>query len=272
MLATCVCMFLLQSCHKDNADDLSDMRHVQISNLYETVSNDIFKTFLYSVLAINDSLYHPNDSTNFRHNDPCLTFDLTPFDTATWPKTLHIVFPSGGCLGYDGINRAGEITVEIPAASLTPNLKFTVSFNNFSVGTIPVSGYKKIYITDNNGTLFIDSTFLQINSTSPSTEWTSFHYLQWALGKSTHQDISDDLFMYNGTASCLPLTENDPEEISFNVNIIEALQFINYCYWIGSGKTEIIPTGQSIRTVTYLDSCINQALVTVNNESRDISF
>lgn len=272
LLAMCISTGLFESCHKDNPDDLSDMRHVQISNLYETVSNDIFKTFLYGVLAINDSLYHPNNTANFRFNDPCMSLNLTPFDTVTWPKTLHIAFASGGCSGYDGVGREGEITVVMPAAALTSDLKFSVSFNNFLIGTIPVSGYKNIYLTNNSGTSFMDTTLLQINTTTPSTEWTSRHYLQWALGKSTHQDISDDLFLYNGHASCIPLTETDPDGISFDVNIVDALQFINYCYWIGSGKTEIIPTGKSIRTVTYLDSCINQALVTVNNESRDISF
>jgi len=272
LLAMCLSIGLFESCQKDNPDDLSDVRHVQISNLYETVSNDIFKTFLYSVLAINDSLYHPNDTTNFRFNEPCLSLNLVPFDTVTWPKTLHITFSSGGCTGYDGVSREGDITVEMPAADLTPNLKFTVSFNNFLIGTIPVSGYKNIYLTTNSGTSFMDTTFLQINTTTPSTEWTSRHYLQWALGKSTHQDISDDLFLYNGNASCMPLTENDPDEISFDVNIVEALQFINYCYWIGSGKAEIIPSGRSVRTVTYLDSCINQAIIVVNNESQYVSF
>jgi len=272
LLTASICITLLQACHKDNPDDLSDMRHVQISNLYETVSNDIFKTFLYSVIAINDSLYHPNDSTNFRYNDPCITFNLVPFDSITWPKTLHIVFPAGGCLCFDGISRAGEMIVDIPAASLPLNQKFGISFNNYSIGTIPVNGYKKIYITDNSNYLFTDTSYLQINSASPVMQWSSLHYLEWILGSSTHQNITDDLFLYNGKASCIPLSGSSSDEMSFNVNIIEAFQFINYCYWIGSGKAEIVPNGLSIRTVTYLDSCINQAMVGIDNEFQNITF
>ncbi len=272
LLTISIGITLLQSCHKDVPDDLSDMRHVQISNMYETVSNDIFKTFLYSVIAINDSLYHPNDSTNFRYNDPCITFNLVPFDTITWPKTFHILFPAGGCICFDGISRAGEMMVEIPAPDLPLNSKFEISFNNYSIGTIPVSGYKKIYITSNNNYSFTDTSFLQINSTAPVMQWSSSHHLEWILGSSTHQNITDDLFMYNGKASCIPLSGSSSDEMSFTVNIIEALRFINYCYWIGSGKTEIIPSGKSIRTVTYLDSCINQAMVGADNEFQNITF
>ncbi|HNW69818.1 MAG TPA: hypothetical protein PKI01_05420 [Bacteroidales bacterium] len=274
LLAICLGLGLFQSCHKDNPDDLSDMRHVQISNLYETFSNDIFKTFLYSVIAINDSLYHPNDSANFRINDSCITLSVSANDTSTWPKTLHIAFTSGGCMCNDGIVRDGEIDIEIPSAGFPNKSEFTINFLcTYSFPeTVTINGYKKICTASSSGLFFTDTTYWETWPVMNSFHWSANHTIQWVMGNSTHQNISDDLFIYNGTSTCLPVPLAENEELSFSTNIIEALQFRNYCFWIGSGKVEVIPKGLSIRTVTYLDSCINQAIVTANNEYREISF
>jgi len=261
---------IFSSCKKDNPDDQSDMRHVQINNIYETVSNDIFKTFLYGILAANDSLYRPNDSTNYRLNEPCISFNLSPFDTTTWPKTLLLSFPSGGCECTDGVIRAGDLSIEIQSPGLQSESKFLISLNNYSIESLPVSGYKKIYGTSGVGLSFLDTTSLQVTTPFPATQWSASHNIQFALGSSTHQEPGDDLFIYNGKATCLPITAND--DLIYNATIIEAMQFINNCYWIGSGKIEIIPYNLSGRTVTYLDSCINQATITVNNENQIINF
>lgn len=270
LLIACLSIVSFQSCHKSNSDDNSDMRHVQLSNLFETLSNDVFKTSLYGVMAANDSLYHPNESTNYRLNDSCISFSLTPFDETSWPKTLHLNFSGNGQCN-DGISRAGEIIIEITGPMFQINSKYIINFNNYSIDSNIISGNKKIYITTGNFS-FADTTAMQINSNTPVMECTSTHNIQWALGNSTLQDISDDLFLYNGKASCIPLSGNSSDEMSFNANITKALQFRNYCYWIGSGKTEIIPSGLSIRTVTYLDSCVNQAMVTIDNDKQYVNF
>lgn len=274
LLAMCLSIGLFESCHKDNPGDLSNMRQVQISNLFETVSNDIFKTFLYSVLAINDSLYHPNDATNFRINDSCITLSVSTNDTSTWPKTLHISFASGGCMCSDGIIREGEIGIEIPSEGFQKEAEFTVNFlcTFYIPETVTINGYKKICAASSSGLLYTDTTYWETWPVMNSFHWSAVHTVQWATGNTTHQNISDDLFIYNGTSTCRPIPLAKNESLSFQTNIIEALQFRNYCFWIGSGKMEIIPDGLSIRTVTYLDSCINQAIVVANNQSQYISF
>ncbi len=261
---------IFTSCKKDNPNDQSDMRHVQINNIYETISNDIFKTFLYGTLAAYDSLYRPNDSANFRLNELCISINISPFDTTTWPKTLLLSLPSSGCECMDGIMRTGDISIEIQSPGLLSGTKFLISLNNYSIESMPVSGYKKIYGTSGNGLTFADTTSLQVATSFSATQWSAAHSIQWALGSSTHQDLGDDLFIYNGKATCLPLTENN--DLIYNATIIEAMQFSNYCYWIGSGKIEIMPYNLSGRTVTYLDSCINQATITVSNENQIINF
>ncbi len=258
------------SCRKDNPDDMSNMEHVRIFNSYETISNDIFKIFLNSVIAVNDSLYHPNDSTNLRFDATGISFVLNSSDTNTWPKTLHIVFPGNN--HYDGILRSGEIIVELPTPALPVNSEFNITFNNFSINNIVISGNKKIHVTDDDPLSFVDTSRIIAISIAPSAEWSSSHLIEWALGSSTHQNISDDLFIYNGNASYSTLLDSETGLLNFSSNIIEALQFANYCYWIGSGKAEIVPYNLPVRTITYLDSCFNQAVVSADNKNFNIIF
>ncbi|HOY32376.1 MAG TPA: hypothetical protein PKW80_10890 [Bacteroidales bacterium] len=273
ILVICLCLVPCLSCNKNRTDEhQTQILQAGISNLYETVSNDVFKIFLYSVLAMNDSLFHPGDAANFRLPDPCIAFNLNSTDTTTWPKTLQIIFPAGNCQGYDGINRTGRMIIEMPAASFPLHSKFTINFDNYSVGGALISGYKKIYMTGIDGYSFTDSSFLQINTTEALTDWSAVHHLQWVLGNSSHTDIADDLFIYNGTALCSTPPTSSSYDLGFKINIIEALQFANYCFWIGSGKTEIIAADLPISTVTYSDSCINQATITIDNEFQNISF
>ncbi|HNZ43398.1 MAG TPA: hypothetical protein PKN41_08660 [Bacteroidales bacterium] len=261
----------LSSCQKDTSGEQDSVQQAIISNTFETVSNDIFKTLIYSVIAVNDSLYHPNDSNNFRLNDPCITCNLNSADTLSWPKTLHMTFPAGGCQCADGVSRAGELTIEIPGPAWPLNAKFNVTFNNYTVASAVVSGFKHINITDTENFSFTDSTNLVSVSVNPSGQWSATHYCQWVQGHTTPANITDDLFIYGGNAS-YESSIDVAEGISFQVAIVDALQFANFCYWIGSGKTEIISPGHSITTLTYPDSCLNQAVLCVDNKFQTITF
>jgi len=262
---------MMNSCQKDTAGEQDNVQQAIISNTFETVSNDIFKTFLYGVLAVNDSLYRPNDSNSLRLNDPCLTYYLNTADTLVWPKTLHMVFPAEGCQCADGINRAGELIIEMPGPSWPLHAGFTVTFNNYTVASTMVSGYKHISIIDKENYSFTDTTFISSSVMSTPMQWSAVHQLEWILGNNTPANIADDLFIYGGKASCAA-NPAVAEDILFNVTIVDALQFANFCYWIGSGKAELFSPGHSITTITYSDSCLNQAVLCRDNEFQTINF
>jgi hypothetical protein len=260
-----VSLFTFNSCRKGTDGDNTELNHVILNNTGEVLSNDVFKMFLYNMMAAEDSIFTPNDSMNFHYSEPCLQFSISPYDTITWPKTITLAFPESGCYCSDGNIRGGQLIITANGLLNTPGSEFSITFNNYSVNGISFSGNKKISvaaISSDIADAFNDSTNFNISSLSGSRVWNSEHYIQWILGANTISDLTDDLFIYNG---------NSRGE-SYSGTITDALQFINNCFWVGSGQIEITPTALSKRQVTYLDSCLNQADVIINNETFRVNF
>jgi hypothetical protein len=260
-----VILFIFNSCHKSGNADNTDVSHVIINDKAEILSNDVFKTFLYSMIAAEDSLYHPNDPLNFHYTEPCLQISIIPYDTITWPKTITLAYPESGCNCSDGNIRSGLII--ITAAGLLKNigLDFNINLSNYSVNGINSNGVKKLTVTKISSGKpigFNDSCGFQIASPSGNIICNSEHSLKWVSGVSTESNLADDLFIYTGTSS----------SDSFTGIITNALQFANYCFWIGSGKIEITPINLPKRQVTYPDNCLNQADVIINNETYRVNF
>jgi hypothetical protein len=259
-----VAVFILNSCHKNSDADNADNSHVIINNTAEIISNDIFKLFLYNTMSAEDSILHPNDSLNFRYSEPCMQFAIVPYDTI-WPKTITIDFPYNNCFSPDGYQRYGQMVISAKGLLNTIGSEFIVTLNHYSVNGISVSGSKKLTVTQISSgmpTGFNDSCNFNIRSIPGIFDWSAQHQLQWILGSATKSDLTDDLFIYTGTSS----------SGSFTSVITNSLQFINYCLWIGSGKIEISPSGLAKRNVIYLDSCVNQADVLINNTTSRVNF
>jgi hypothetical protein len=257
--------FLLISCHKGINGDSTDMSQIIINNNAEVVSNDVFKMFLYNMVAAEDSLYHPADTLNFHFSEPCTQVSIVPYDTTSLPKTITLTFPESGCYCTDGNTRSGQIKITSFGLLKTINSKFTINLSNYSVNGININGIKKIsilQISSDKPIAFIDSSELQLSSVAGNISWNSVHSLRWVMGMSSENDLGDDLFIYNGNCS----------SDSYSGIITDALQFANFCYWIGSGKIEITPLGSSKHQVSYLDSCLNQADVVINNETYRVNF
>jgi hypothetical protein len=260
-----VTLFVFASCRKGKDGDNTDLTQVIINNTGEIVSNDVFKMYLYNMITVEDSIFYPNDSLNFHYFEPCLQVSISPIDTMTWPKTITLAFPESGCYCQDGNIRGGQMAITASGLFSNPGSAFNIILSNYTVNGITVSGNKKLTVTkvsSGKPVLFKDSCEFQINSLSENKIWISGHLLQWILGYTSESNLADDLFIYSGTS----------QSDSFSGIISDALQFRNYCFWIGSGKIEITPTGLSKRQVTYPDSCLNQANVLLNNETYQVNF
>ncbi len=260
-----VSLLTFNSCRKGTDSDNTGLSHVILNNTGEVLSNDVFKMFLYNVISAEDSILHPNDSLNFHYTEPCLQLSISPYDTINWPKTITLAFPESGCYCADGNIRGGQLIITTNGLLNTPGSEFSITLNNYSVNGISSSGNKKISVAGISSGIadaFIDSTNFNISTLSGSHVWSSEHYIQWILGANTISDLTDDLFIYNG---------NSRGE-SYSGTITDALQFINNCFWVGSGKIEITPATLSKRQVTYLDSCLNQADVVINNKTFRVNF
>ncbi|MEI6852256.1 MAG: hypothetical protein WCL06_05410 [Bacteroidota bacterium] len=256
--------WILSSCHKDSNGDSKDVSQVITNNTAELASNDVFKMFLYNMIAAEDSIYHPNDTLNFHYTEPCLQMGIAPYDT-TWPQTITLAFPESGCNCFDGNVRGGQIIITAKGFLDSIGSEFIVTLSNYTVNGITINGTKKLKVSKlyfGKPVAFTDSSGFQLTSASVNIVWNAEHYVQWVNGVSTQNNISDDLFIYSGTCS----------SVGYTGTITNALRFINYCFWIGSGSIEITPDGLSKRQVTFLDSCVNQADVVINNETFRVTF
>lgn len=263
------------SCKKKGMEDQFDMNHVNSFIHIENCSNDIFKTFLFALQSMQDSLFHPGDSNNLRLNENCLEVSLQPFDTNTWPKTLTIHFFESFYQCNDGITKHGTLSVLVPAPLFQLNTKYIISFSNFYSSWGPVDGTKTITISivSNNNISFNDTTTFYIADTPGTMQWLSSRNISWVMGVDTKNNIYDDLFIYTGKGEYTALDgDHTADMVEFNANVISALQFTNWCYWIGSGKAEVMPEKLSARTITFLDSCTNRVKVTLDNVDEYVNF
>ncbi|MEI6123935.1 MAG: hypothetical protein WCQ95_09945 [Bacteroidota bacterium] len=275
IVASCF-VILSQSCKKNNTLTDNDTRQLLIINTAEVLSNDAFKTFLYTWIRMEDSLFHPNNPANFRYNELCMQVTLVPFDTTNWPKTLTITFPDSNCNCNDGLRRLGRIDIIINGKISQVNSSYKISYNNYFVDSKPLIGNKRLTIIYSEAAtriVFYDTSEMKIQFGTDYFYWNANHTLDWVLGTSTHSDMNDDLFHYNGKATVVPAAENTSDIGSFKSNIIQSMKFTNWCFWIRNGEVEIIPENFSSKTVNYADTtCSRHGFYTVNNETFDFDF
>ncbi len=268
-------LFICFSCKKSNTSTDNDTSHLLINNTAEVLSNDVFKTVLYAWMEMEDSLYHPNDTSNFHTNESCMELSLTPFDTTTTPKTLTISFPNSSCSCNDGLQRSGTISVQVSGLLSKVDSYFRATFNNFMIDSKPITGNKNlsiIYSKSGKDIVFYDTSNISIQYRTDPYQWYATHVVDWALGTATHTYIYDDVFYYNGKSSTAPVIGITSGVGSFNSNIIQSLIFSNSCFWLHSGAVEVMPSNLPIRTVHYSDTCMQHATYEVNNETFDVNF
>jgi len=268
-------LFSCFSCKKDTSFSNSDTSHLLINNTAEALSNDVFKTFLYTWIVLEDSLYHPHDSLNFRYVEPCMQITLVPFDTITWPKTLSINFPNSDCMCNDGLKRSGTMNVAISGIITHVNSTYKLSFDNYFVNSIPVIGTKSlsiVYSVLSKNIDFNDTVDFNVQYGSDYFQWHAVHDLNWVSGTNTHTIMNDDWFLYNGTSAAVPLSANTSGVSGFQSNIIQSIAFTNWCFWLRAGRVEVLPDNLPARTVQYADSCLQHATYVLNNETFDFNF
>lgn len=267
-------MVFMISCKKDKKVDDNNLLHVSLNNKGETISNDIFKTVFNYYVAMEDSLFTPGDSGNLRIDEACANISISPFDTVTWPKTLTINFPHTSCVCNDGIVRSGQIDVFVSGKWRNTGTSIKAGFVNYYINGTRIEGDKNLNIIANSASGFFisDSAEYTITSSSEVFEWESVHTVQWAAGLNSHNNLTDDVFLYNGSSEGSPHLGSNPVDQTFNTNIISAVRFDNQCHWLKSGIIELIPLGLSARSITYDNSCLPHASVIIHNETYEIDF
>ncbi len=201
-------------------------------------------------------------------------------DKGVFPNTITIDF-GDGCSGRDGKERSGKVIVEISDSLHNPGAIRTVTFEDYFVDGVQISGSKswENLGIDENGLLsvakianltftFPDGTSSSLNSERTVTKSTQFVKYRDA-GKWKKRIVR-----FKGTVEVSgSATGTNREGISFSAVIIEPLVKNQNCLWFGSGIVELTRDDQT-RILDYGDgACNNAAMVTFDDgTSKEINI
>lgn len=211
---------------------------------------------------------------------PCATVTLTPFDTATFPKTLTIDFGPTNCAGNDGKNRKGKIVVTITGKYRTPGTVITIKPDNYYVNDNKIEGTKTVTNNGRNnaGNLSYSVEVVgKITTTDNKTiEWKSSRTREWIEGESTTfwthgiNGITDDVYSITGTGSGV---NRDGRKFEAAITTPLRVQFCGLKIEITKGVIELQPEDLKKRVIDYGNgSCDNQAVVTIGKKTYTVNL
>ncbi len=281
---TCfVSLLLVVSCKKETSQSGTEEQQQQEASIVssesdaeaEIVFNDVFD----DAMGVNDEVGLEGVGTLNRLN-PCYTITVTRSNSpAIFPVRVVIDFGTTGCRGLDGHVRRGKIITEYTGRLIIAGSVAYTRFDGFYVDTIKVEGTHKIA---NTSTSIITRQFtvdvIDARLTKPSgnyVEWNNHKVITQIEGLSTIYAF-DDIFRIEGTAN--GKVKRGTLLVSWESKIIEPLIKKYSCRWIVKGTVKNIRTNTSATGpyVTVLDfgngSCDNQAIITINGLSRQITL
>ncbi len=193
-----------------------------------------------------------------------------------FPATMVLDF-GAGCLGPDGRNRSGLITVVYSGPWRQVGESATLSMSNYRVNGYLVEG--NIVITNsgrNASNQLVYSVLIQNGRvTDPNGEmitYSSQRTYTWVEGEATTfashglAGIEDDAYLIDGTANGV-----NREGTAFSVSTPTPLRSELDCRWIVSGVLQVTPQGLDPRTLDFGNgACDNRAVATIAGYSLEI--
>ena len=188
-------------------------------------------------------------------------------DTVSVPHTLLIDFGTTNCMGTDGRNRRGRMTVTFTGRYRDPGTVITITPEDYYVNDYRLQGVKTVTNAGLNGE---GQPFFSVSVngtvTAPDGAWTSTHSYQrtrtWIVGSDTPQ-LLDDVYLITGNGTGISRNGS-----TFSLLITTPLRVEVGCPWIVSGVLQIIPATLETRTVNYGNgACDSQLTVTVNGST-----
>ncbi|MDD3875044.1 MAG: hypothetical protein PHT69_00300 [Bacteroidales bacterium] len=180
----------------------------------------------------------------------CPTVTISPFDL-TWPKLITVDFGPSDCLGSDGRNRRGIITIHATGEWKIPGTVVTISFDNYYIDNYKVEGTEIITNDGRNASnnLVYSVDVQNAKITKPDNTfltWASQREHEWIEGEPTILNPYDDGYMITGSyAGVSSGNEN------YTIDIIDPLYIHLSCQWIKSGIIDINIDNMSPIRVDY---------------------
>lgn len=185
-----------------------------------------------------------------------------------YPKTITMDYGTGTELA-NGKVISGKIIINISAPPLTNGATKNISYENYFVDSLQISGNKVItFIGDNETSKIFSSTGDMTFTFADGSTMTkiSEHVRQWVSGIDTELNPSDDIIHITGSSSSIRSDGNEMQKV-----INEALVKTGSCRFITQGIITFSKTGESPAVLDYGDgTCDNLATLTKDGETKEI--
>jgi hypothetical protein len=195
-----------------------------------TYATEYYNDVISDVLIKTDE----NDGSKSKAYLDCPTVTLEP--TIGYPKTLTIDY-GDGCSNY-GATKKGKITAEISDRLRQEGTTVSITFTNFYIDTIQLSGTVSITIDSVdliNQIIYFSTNFNNCSLTMPSGSISLSGNLSFVWNINTITDYTDDTFEI--ASGSLSGTNRDGK--SFTATIQESLLFTAECMTITKGIIKV---------------------------------
>ncbi|NQU87149.1 MAG: hypothetical protein HQ541_15445 [Mariniphaga sp.] len=197
--------------------------------------------------------------------------DVTINSTETgYPKTITLDYGDGVELN-NGRILSGLITIVISAPHKTDGATKTVTYNNFSVDSISVSGTSEFLFVGNNETSRMHIHTGDLYFTMPDgkiiyREVNKTH--EWLFGVDTPEDMTDDVIQITGSVEVSVSTGNE-----YFKEITTPIIKKGDCRWFVEGVVEISVNGETKIVIDYGNGdCDASATVTKDGATNEIDL
>ena len=261
--------FFAFQCRKSNRD-LETKNAAPVDNATAvSIFNNVFRTV--HALAWENSLVNgPQDSIQSNTTDNCIDSTIIAYTSVTFPNIIVLDYGTTASSCSDGYSISGQVKTLFSDQYSTKGSVVTVTFSNYVVDSIAVSGTMTItnkgQNADSNYVFSIAVVDAKLEHDTINISWDCSRKYKWVSGDDTDL-ITDDEFEITGTAH--GRTSNGNE---FSVEITDDLTYLTSCKWITNGAIEIdLGPSLSPRVVDYGSGvCDESATVLYKNTTYDL--
>lgn len=254
------------SCKKNDSSS-PEATDVDNTNLFtERIFNDVGSLTMKAFTGSGGSLKAGQTVKNTETG--CMTIS---FDLISQPRTMTIDFGNTNCQGVDGVNRRGKIITSFSGTAGDSLNTLTTTFDNYFVNDNQVTG-TRIMINKGrnqaghkNWDVRVTNGAIIMANNGGTISYEASHNNEWTEGEETLA-YTDDVYSITGTSSGVTLAGK-----AYSAAITTALIAKPDCPYFVSGITDIIPSGEAVRTLNYGNGdCDNVATLTVGGTTYNI--
>ncbi|MEN6618323.1 MAG: hypothetical protein ABFC28_02325 [Rikenellaceae bacterium] len=232
-------MISFTSCSDDDSVAEEDLNSETINLVKEITMTESIDEEIDA--SINEAIAYSEQDPKLKSattGPECATVTVIPRD-GTFPKTITIDF-GNSCSGISGLTRSGSITVIISDTLRNHGAEYSVTFNNYTVEGVTVTGTKSV---ENTGTEDFPSFTEETNTTLTTAnsiviKKTKTITRKWVEGMDTYTQI-DDVFLLSGSAEVTSSADR-----SYSYIITKPLKIARTCENILEGVMEITWSGK----------------------------